>query len=458
MPVAPGSQKQLEVGVAKNQALWSLGHVITSGAFLHYFIYDLDVSFAAISIVIALPELVGLFALFTRVLLQFQFRLKKIWTRCLFASRLVALGIPFCLLLDDNNHDNSHLVMLLLVFLGVSEILQAFSYTAYVSWLSVLSPRSKWGELFAFRNIAKLIVLMIWATAIGLIRDRLNTHYTRDDLDVFYVLAFVSGILLQLVSWWPLRKLPDTEVNPEIKRVDWGQLFHSIWRYPSLRWLLMHSWTLAFFNGLTQSVFFFYSRNVLDLSLTYSFVLLGLMRFVKLPVSYLAGKACDQGRDKQMLWGGLLLANAGLFFWFPSTAEQTGWLVGCYLLWGFYAAANIGGLNLLLKHSPPGDNTLQLALFYRVAGMLAGLSGLFGGYLLSEYFSAFSMPFSNSDPQLISDIYFEIFGWRWQLGGDPSEPGKYHTIILLSLLGRYFALLFLLKVDPHPQADQPSGE
>ncbi|MCA9038759.1 MAG: MFS transporter [Planctomycetaceae bacterium] len=440
-------QKRLELKVAQNQALWSLGHVITSGSFLHYFIYDLDVDFRAISVVIALPELVGSLALFTRLLLQLQIGLKKVWAGTLIASRLVALGIPFCLLLDDNTHHSRHLVLLLIALLGVSEILQAFSYTAYVSWLSVLSPRSRWGELFAFRNIAKLGVLIIWATAVGFIRDALNDHYSQDKLELFYGGCFVTGCLLQLASWWPLRKIHDPETHIDVHRVDWSALVFSVFKQRSLRWLLLHSWTLAFFNGLTQSVFFFYSRNVLHISLTYSFVLLGLMRFVKLPVSYAAGKACDCGYDKQMLWGGLLLANAGLFFWFPASAEQTWWLVFCYFLWGFYASANIGGLNLLLKHVPSGDNTVQLALFHNMAGMLAGLSGLLGGYLLSEEFAAGDF--------ILHSFDFEIFGLSLHLGGDSNNPAKYHTIILISLIGRYLALLFLLKVDPRPDRTAP---
>ncbi|MEZ6044413.1 MAG: MFS transporter [Planctomycetaceae bacterium] len=412
---------------------WSLGHVITSGAFLHYFIYDLDIGFKEISIVIALPELVGFVAIFTRVLLNWNLGLKKIWLNLLFASRILAIGIPLLIYLDDDSHHSSSLVRMLLLFLAVSEMLQAFSYTAYISWLSVLSPRTRWGEMFAYRNIAKLVVMIIWATSVAYARDYLNHHYSPEQLELFYVICFLSGCLLQLCSVLPLLKLPESEVQDKVSQFSWGKLFAVLMQDSSLRWLMMHSWTLAFFNGLTQSVFFFYSRNVLELSLTYSFLLLGIMRVVKLPVSYLTGKACDRGYDKATLWGGLLLANMGLLFWFPATIEQPWWLVLCYFLWGFYAAANIGGQNLLLKHAPTSDNTLQLALFQRMAGTLAGLSGLLGGYLLTL-----------KGPIPFTDIY--IHDSVITLGNFSMNFTKYHVIILISLVGRYLALLFLFPV------------
>ncbi|MAT16228.1 MAG: hypothetical protein CMJ46_13270 [Planctomyces sp.] len=431
--------------MAVNQGLWSLGEVLTGGAFLHYFIYDLDVSFKAISVVIALPELVGCVALFTRLLLQFNLGLKRIWMRLLFASRFVAMLIPCCLYWEHTQGGNNDVIFLLICLLAAAEMLQAFSYTAYLSWLSVLSPQYRWGELFAWKNIAKVAVLLLWATAVGLTRDHLDHVYGKQALKFFYIGCFLFGCLLQISSFWPLRHLPDPEVDQEVHRLGWSDMIESILRKPSLRWLLLHNWTLAFFNGLTQSVFYFYMRNILHTPLAFFFLLMGVMRIAQMPVSYYAGRACDRGHDKRMLLWGLLFANAGLFFWFPATAEQPYWLVLCYALWGFYGAANIGGQNLLLKYAASRDNTLHLAMFHRIAGALAGTSGLIGGWLLSEYFEF--------DTSLISDMSLQIFGLELGLGLPDDDPVKYHTLILLSVVGRYAALLLLAGVSPRPDPE-----
>jgi hypothetical protein len=133
-----------------------------------------------------------------------------------------------------------------------------------------------------------------------------------------------------------------------------------------------------------------------------------------------------------LLWG-VLIASSGLLFWLSATPERWWLLFGAYLLWGAFAAANIAGQNLLLKLAPRSDNSAQLALFRQVGGLIAGATGLAGGFWLQSLLDA---KFSAS------------------LGGYSVDA--YRLLFLVSLAGRWTSVLWLLPIReaaPRPEID-----
>ncbi len=410
--------------VAINQVLWSIGYAVTSGAFLTFFLSDQGASWTQIGLILALPELVGTLSLFTRKLLRPDFHLKNIWQTFLVLSRLTALGIPICGLLSLGVSESQNLLVYSILFLAVSELVQAFSYTAYLSWLSAIAPEQKWGNLFAFRNVANLIVLLIATIGLGYLRDWVKESFDSAYLTYFYVIAFTLGCGIQFLSWLPLRTVPDSRFVPDDAAVQWRTLLRLFRENKSLRWLLYHNWFLSFANGLTQAVFYSLIVKQLGVQMGLYYLLGNMTKVIKIPISIMAGSKCDQNQEKRLLIGSLFLASSGLWFFMLATPEQWFWLVGVYLCWGAYAAANISGFNLLLKTSITKDNTTQIALFKRIGGLLAGLSGVLGGVWL--------------DHLVASEFKFELFGQAY---------GSWHLIILCSLAGRYLSLLFLWPVS-----------
>ncbi len=82
----------------------------------------------------------------------------------------------------------------------------------------------------------------------------------------------------------------------------------------------------------------------------------------------------------------------------------------------------------MLKLAPPGDNATPMALFRQVGGLLAGLSGLAGGFWLDRL---------NAD------------GFTLHLAG--CELGSFQILFLTSLIGRLSAALWLLPIREPPE-------
>jgi hypothetical protein len=129
------------------------------------------------------------------------------------------------------------------------------------------------------------------------------------------------------------------------------------------------------------------------------------------------------------MFAGVLTAGSSLFFWLRASPAQWWWLIGGYACWGAFPAVNITGRNLVLKLSPQGDNATALALFRQVGGLLAGLSGLFGGYWLDRL---------NAAETALDLGLFRL--------------GAFQIVFLTSLVGRLTAALWLLPIR-EPQSD-----
>jgi hypothetical protein len=189
----------------------------------------------------------------------------------------------------------------------------------------------------------------------------------------------------------------------------------------SFRFLLASRWWLAFFQGLTQAVFFKYARDQLDLSLEFYTVLTSTMLALQLVWTRWAARLSDQGRDRIALFWGLLIASSAIPCWMAATRGF--WQPVClaYMIWGSFGLVNLCFNNLCLKLAPRSDNSRQFAVFEQIGGLLAALAGLLGGYLLDRLL--IGSPFGTVDPH-----------------------SAFLLLMLISWFGRFTAPLWLLGV------------
>ena len=199
------------------------------------------------------------------------------------------------------------------------------------------------------------------------------------------MIVFLVGNLLQILSLWPMRKLPAVESlqAPQSPQI-WRHLKRA-WDCQSFRYLCCYSWSLSIANGMTQSAFFHFHYQVLELSLFKMFLLLNAMHLVKIPLSELAGRWIDRYGARRLLWVSLMMAAAGMPIWLIVTAKTWWLLFAVYALWGCYAIANIAQLQLAWKYSPQSDNQTELGLFRQIGGLFAGLAGFLGGLWMSRF-------------------------------------------------------------------------
>ncbi|WP_166819946.1 MFS transporter [Thalassoroseus pseudoceratinae] len=420
-------QPQIELSrltrsVMVNQLVWTAGYSLTSGGFLLYFAKGLGAEQWAITVLLVLPEMLGITGLFGRKLLQRFGSSKRFFLTFSLLARCCMLAVPFYgfrLFRADGDVAFASMIGVL----AISYILQEIAYVIYIAWISELAPQSHWGRFFAWRNIAKLVSMLTVPVAGGFLRDWWRHAGPPEEALLAYEIAFSLGVVLLTVSLLPMLKVPDVSLPPLADAVPSWKRIREAWREPSMRFLLLHAWCLAFANGLTQQAFFSLTYGHLGIQLGMYYGLSSLMQLVKLPVSWFSGRQCDRSGNLRPLVIGLIIASSGLVFWLLATKEQWWWVIPAYTCWGFYAMANIAGRNLALELSPAADRLVHFALFRQVSGVCAGMSGLLGGWWLGKLFAA--------------DVEWSFLG---------RTLGAAHVIIVVSLIGRYASLLWLIPV------------
>ena len=444
MPANPHQTPSLPTltrAIVWNQALWTAGHSLTTGGFLLYFGQELGATGLWIALLLAIPETVGVIGLATRRVIHWLGGRKRTWLICFVLARLFALGIPL-LAFRQLRPSTSEPLGFMVVFLVLSEAFGSIAYVAYLSWLSDLAPESHWGRFFAKRDISQFAILLIVPVFGGYARDfwrRLVTEQTwsPDTALLAYVVTFAVGISLQLVSMIPLLRLPDVAVRAPTAALPQWQMLVEAWKDRSMRFLLIHNWWLAAANGLTQAAFFSYLFGPLGIGLGTYYLLLNVMNATKIPVSYYAGRICDQRGNKRLLLNSVFIVSHSLLFWLWATPEKW-WLVfGAYFMWGGFAAVNIAGGNLALKLAPRSDNSAHLALFRQVGGLVAGISGLLGGLWLDS----------------LRRESFVVWLGDYRLEA-------YQLLFLISWVGRASAALWILPIrepTPRPANAGPLG-
>ena len=415
--------KSVTRAVVWNQALWTAGYSLTTGGFLAYFCKELGATGFKLSLILIIPETVGILGLMARSVIRRIGNRKQVWLTFSLAARVCSIGIPLMAfpVLHPAGFDP---LWIMIGCLAMTEAINAIAYMAYISWLSDLVPEYQWGRFFAKRNIAKLCVLLVVPVVGGYLRDWWRDSVPPEIALWSYVAAFTLGILLLLLSLLPLLRLPNVAVRFAADELPTWRMLGEAFRNRSLRFLMLHNWWLAFANGLTQAAFFSYLFGPLSVSLGTLYVLFGTMRIVKIPISALSGFLCDRFGNKALLFWGVLTASLAMPFWLLATPEQWWWVFGAYAVWGMFAAVNISGRNLTLKLSPRSDNATQFALFRQVAGLLAGLSGLLGGLWLDSLLKS----------------GFEVSWGDYRLQA-------YQLLFLISFLGRATASFWILPIQ-----------
>ena len=414
----------VQKAVVQNQMLWTAGYSLTSGSFLTYFARELGADWTLISLILVIPETIGVLAIWSSRLLPMSGSRKQLWWISSWISRIIALGIPLCAI-DQIRVQLPQPVVWLTVCLAISQLFQAIAYLAYLSWLSDLVPETNWGRFLARRNIAKLVILLVVPLAGAFLRDGWKTELPSEKTYAAYLIVFLVGNVLQLASLWPMRKLPTVEPMVSSTRHFVFSHLKLAWQKRSFRYLCLYSWSLAIANGVTQSAFFHYRYEVLHLSLVNGFLLLNTMNLIKIPLSELAGRWIDRYGARRLLWGSLMVAALGTPIWLMSSEATWGILFLAHALWGFYAIANIAQWQLVWKHSPQSENQTELGLFRQMGGLFSGLSGFAGGLLLSRVTESGNSVTSGATAIILISFALRLLAPQWLLlVKDPQNQEK----------------------------------
>ena len=247
-------------------------------------------------------------------------------------------------------------------------------------------PQECYGRFFGLRRVANLVVMVFLPCVASLLRGDWSNWQSDESVRWAYIVVFLSGGLLLLLTVIPLLRVPEVPVR--WNRAEQGSSFWDwemltpIWSNRSLRFVLISSCWLAVAQGLTQTAFYQYQTQVLHLKLETYFLLSGLMYLLQIPFSWLGGAVSDRFGDKGPLLVTLPLVSCAMLFWLLATPDHPEWMIGAYAVWGLFGLINVTEWNILLRVSPKSDNALPLAFSRSSGGLLTALSGLAGGILL----------------------------------------------------------------------------
>ncbi|TWU14301.1 Major Facilitator Superfamily protein [Symmachiella macrocystis] len=416
-----------------NSMLWTAGNALTSGGFLSYFASELDASPIVLAVLMATPETVGIMALAGRPIIRWLGDRKRTWFVCSLISRGALCGIPL-LAIPTLRPTGIDPVWIMIGCLAVAQAAQAVAFVAYFSWLSDLVPGRRWGRFFALRQIATLVVLLVVPVAAGYARGYWRSNYS--DQQALWALmgTMLLGIALLLLSLGPMlriRSIPVQEAAADLayqrQGVKGGSvtlrgIIQTLADRPFRR-LCFYSWWLAFWSGLTQVVIFKFLYGPLAISLGTYYLLSSVMKLVQIPISWKTGVIADRLGNKTALILGVLATAVAMLFFCLAGIAQWWWVFGAYVMWGGWGAVNIAAPNLMLKLSPPSDNAANIALFRHVAGLIAGVSGMLGGFLFAK----------------LAEQGTLAMGWNFT--ADP-----YQVLFLISFVGRALTVFWILPL------------
>ena len=194
--------------VVAAQMVFTVGHYLTTGAFLTYFAYALRPSTMMVAVLAVTPELSETVAVWTRSVVLSLGSRKRTWLVFFVLARIAALGIP-AMAIPALRPDDATAFWVLIAALAVSHACQSIAYTAYISWLSDLFPREHWGGAFALRRIANVAVMVLLPAGALLLRRDWGRWTDDDAVRTAYLAVFLGGNALLWLTILPLLRLPD---------------------------------------------------------------------------------------------------------------------------------------------------------------------------------------------------------------------------------------------------------
>jgi hypothetical protein len=425
----PPDLARLTTAVGWNAALWSMGNLLTTGGFLLYFVKSYTPPPFAMTALLVVPETFGLAGLLAAQCFAAGCSRPGLWWSGQVAARVIVLLIP--LVAGAWGRSAPGLAAWTIVALvAASAIFQSLSFNALIVWLSELAPGTRWGQLFARRQLFGVLALLLVATPVAFLRDSLQRWYPGLDRLWIYTALFTVGVALQLaalIPLWPFRRAispPDSPTRPgpistESPIQSRRPLSTFVWR-----WCLAN-WWLAFFSGLSQSPLFTLRVDLLAISLTTWYLLEATLRATQLPLYEFAGRASDAGRDRRSMRWGIVATSLAVLVASCATRETWPLIIVTQLLFAGWAGINVAGPNILLRAAGPDQRDRAFACYHNVGGLSAGLAGLAGGMLVTQ----------------LASRYF-------------STESALRLVLVLSCLGRFATLLWL----PRPIADDESPD
>lgn len=404
-----------------NAALWGLGNGLVGSTLVIYLAYELgaDAVVLGVSWILAFPKFVGLLRLSAPAMIDRVASRKSFCLAAYVASACVLACLPIVAAPGFLSTPRQSLWALVAIW-SLYHLLEYLGTVALWSWLADLVPLAVRGRFIGYRQrwlVAGSLLGMLaaggfshwWKQSVVPVGGRLAFGIPAAAW-VGYAIAAAVGALVLLIAVWPLaRMVPLRMVAARDSVLPWRSLLAPLadaryWR------LLVFGCALSFFNGLTQSIQFFYPAAVLGLALWMMLSLRSTTRLGQLWISPAMGRLADRFGNRPVMIACQLVVATGPAFYLLATPNAPWWIAGAWLAWIMYAGLNVCLPNLMIKLATPQQRAAYIATYFAITGVVYAVSTLVGGSLVESY-RATTFTFGGFvEPWDIFDVMF-LVGW-----------------------------------------------
>lgn len=365
-------------------ALWAIGNGLTTGPVISYFIQDFGAQGFELSLLLALPMLVGLVRLVAPAWIRGRGGPKRACLQAFAASYLILAVWPIAIPALTRWSETRQALAVVIGLICAHQLLEFIGAVALFAWFADFVPLRVRGRFFARRNIWQLVALIPALLASARFVDAWRASDPNSVLTAYAIVIGIAAVFLfaSLTPLWliPSISRPRSRVDPAMWS-SFARWFEPLAHRPFMLLLAFGCW-LSFFNGLTQVAQGIYTKQVLGISLAVMAGLQVAMRVGQIGVSAWAGPFSDRYGNRPALVLAQVLVAAGPLCYFlarPGSSTAVAWIGAAYLLWSAYAVLNVCQNSLLLKLAPPGDPAPAIALFFAITSLVYAAGTVLGG-------------------------------------------------------------------------------
>lgn len=355
---------------------------LTGGVFLVGFALALGANEFVIGLIGAIPALLNLAQLPASYFVERSGSLKTIVIKSAASGRLLWLLVALIPLLYPFV-SKIFILVFFLSLISIFNILAGITRLAWLAWTAVLVPKEIMGRYFAKRNIYMNGLAMLVGIGAGALLDQYKEWFPSKEIFGFSGL-FIIGSICGMISVFYLNKMSE----PKVKRNYSKESFWKTLRIPikekNFRKLIFFSLSWNFSVNLIMP---FLNVYMLDqMKLNYSFITtLGAIGGVFSLVSLKYwGKLSDRFGNKPVL----IISAVGKciypFLWLFTTRDSYALFIVINMTGFLDAGLGLTLFNTLLKLAPEEKNSVYLAVYATVVGLITMLAPICGGILINS--------------------------------------------------------------------------
>ena len=353
--------------------------LFVTGTFLGYILDALGLSDAMQGIISTFASLTCGAQLFS-ILLSGR-RAKRIVTIG-HAINLLSFVLLYLLPIFDLSPTARTALLLILLFLG-NVIKNAITPTK-ITWLMSAVPNKERGRFTATKEMISLAGGMIVSVALGRVAD---IYRSSDGLPTrtYYIICSVALLFLALVHISSLLISSEDTDRPLPERVSVGRTVKKLIKNTDLLKVSLVGIVYNIASGFSASFFVSYARSELSFTFTALTLMSVLSSLCRIVISPVLGRLADKrGFSYAMTVSFVIMAAAFLSHAFAAPGALR-WLHLVYLCLSAFALGGINGgvINLIFDYVRPDERSVALGVKNAVGGILAFLSALVGGAILS---------------------------------------------------------------------------